>query len=127
MNLIELIKRYEKQQAVKRRKALMAATRKLQGRFFKVFKLFRLKKYGEAYSGTGNSNVDNDLIDKMLPSEIKASLQQHDQMLKEIEQYLDKKDEHNTTLSDLHTVGEEDDDDDDEMNPSAFVHDQKEY
>ena len=110
----------------------MAATRKLQGRFFKVCKQFRFSKYGEAYSGIKNSNVDNDLIDKMLPSEIKASLLQHDQMLKEIEQYLEKKDELNNsralTVSDLHTVGEEDDDDDDdEMNPSAFVHNKKEY
>jgi hypothetical protein len=110
----------------------MSATRKLQGRFFKVFKLFRFKKYGEAYPGNDNPNLDNDLIDKMLPSEIKASLQQHDQMLKEIEQYLEKKDDLNNskamTLSDLHTVGEEDDDsDDDEMNPSAFIHNKKEY
>jgi len=68
----------------------------------------------------------------MLPSEIKASLQQHDQMLKEIEQYLDKKNELNNskamTLSDLHTVKEDEyDSEDDEMNPAAFIHNQKEY
>jgi hypothetical protein len=52
-------------------------------------------------------------------------------MLKEIEQYLDKKNDLNNskamTLSDLHTVGEEEDSEDDEMNPSAFIHNQKEY
>ena len=49
-------------------------------------------------------------------------------MMKEIEKYLNKDDEHNKTMSDLHTVKEDEyDDEDDEMNPSAFVHNQKEY
>lgn len=75
MNFVELTKRYEKQQAKKRREALRKATKKLQGKFFKVFKQFYLKKHGEAFKSTKLSEKDNDLIDKMLPSEIKASLQ----------------------------------------------------
>lgn len=48
-------------------------------------------------------------------------------MLKEIEQYLDKKNDMNNskamTLSDLHTVTEDgQESEDDEMNPSAFIH-----
>ena len=53
MNFIELTKRYEKQQALKRRKAVLKATQKLRGQFFKLFKQFYLKKHGEAYSKTG--------------------------------------------------------------------------
>ena len=75
MNFIELIKRYDKQQAQKRRKALMKATRKLQGQFFKIFQQYYLKKHGEPFCKSAIRERNKDLIDKMLPTEIKASLQ----------------------------------------------------
>lgn len=118
-NFIDLVNKYERHVAWKKRQGVLKARAMLTVRFMKLYKAFRLKKYGE------EPPKKSFLDEFQLPQELQDAEGLINSKLNELEKYLNiKKDD--DLISDLHTVNEEYDEEDDD-NPAAFVHNQEEY
>ena len=144
LNFVDLIHKYDQHQKVMRIEAMKKTRRQLTGRFIKLFRLYRHKKYGEPYNANQSSwriDCDDDgfASGEYIPKNLQDSEHLIYKKIEELKRALGEKDNQSAerAISDLHTVQEDYDDEQDleddcdnmdpNLNPSKFVRSTREY
>ena len=141
LNFVDLIHKYDQHQKVMRIEALKKTRRQLTGRFIKLFRLYRHKKYGEPYDENQTSwrledDDDGFASGEYIPKNLQDSEHLIYKKIEELKRALEDKSPERA-ISDLHTVQEDYDDEQDieddgdnidpNLNPSKFVRSTNEY